>query len=47
VVCPFLLLGGRDAPPMATAAAALTAALVLLAVWRSGRRLDVFLVERS
>jgi hypothetical protein len=28
-------------------AAAATAALVLLATWRAGDRLDVFLVERS
>ena len=48
LVCPFLLLGShaRIGVPAAVAAVA-AASVALLATWRSGRRLDVFLAERS
>jgi hypothetical protein len=48
IVCPFLLIGRR--PPIgldAICVAALTAALVLLTVWRRSRALDLYLVERA
>jgi hypothetical protein len=48
VLCPFLLLGTRDQigpEPIALATAAVMS--VLLAIWRVGARLDVYLVEPS
>jgi hypothetical protein len=48
VLCPFLLLGGRVPVGMPEIAGAATgAAVLLLATWRAGTRLDLFLAERS
>lgn len=48
LLCPFLLLGApASIGSPAVAAALAVAAAVLLATWRAGARLDVFLVERS
>ncbi len=48
VLCPFLLLGGQR--PIAAAVVVVALAVVCaltIGVWRTGRRLDVYLVERS
>ncbi len=48
VLCPFLLVGNHPAvAPGATCAAALLAAVLLLAVWRRARALDIYLVDRA
>jgi hypothetical protein len=47
LVCPFLLLGGRDHTGAAVGTSVAAAFFLLLAAWRLGSRADVFLVERS
>lgn len=48
VLCPFLLLGGQRPIAAAAVVVALAAVCALtIGVWRTGRRLDVYLVERS
>jgi len=48
VLCPFLMLGGHaQIPAAAVAAASAVSGGLLLAAIRMGRRVDVFLVERS
>ncbi|HEY2432512.1 MAG TPA: hypothetical protein VGI12_07540 [Vicinamibacterales bacterium] len=48
VACPFLLIGGPSGIDAASVTAALAASCVLmLTVWRAGRWIDVYLVERA
>lgn len=48
MVCPFLFLADRPAlPPAAVAAALVWPVVLLFAVWRRCRTLDVYLVDRS
>ena len=48
IVCPFLLLAARSSlQPVAVHSAVLVPVILLLAVWRRSRALDIYLVDRS